>query len=211
MSNSCRRATLKDWWPDRSTGVCRMPFSPSLFLFSEAIDSRNSSSECLSPVSTPDTSTCSHSMGTLSALKTVLTDSATSAPIPSPGIRVTVYLPPYLVGLKISFLQIPESAFPLNHTTSTALLWGRTYGLDGCKGSRRRRGGMQQGLIREAGSASCGVPLSNRRGTTYSRRPERAPRQHREGMRGSEGNSRRDDRIGKTNSFSGTDGRKQLG
>jgi len=33
----------------------------------------------------------------------VLTDSATSAPIPSPGIRVTVYLPPYLVGLKMSY------------------------------------------------------------------------------------------------------------
>ncbi|GJC99132.1 hypothetical protein ColKHC_07958 [Colletotrichum higginsianum] len=50
----------------------------------------------------PETSTCSHSMGTLSALKMVLTLSATSAPIPSPGIRVTVYLPPNLVGLKMS-------------------------------------------------------------------------------------------------------------
>jgi hypothetical protein len=54
------------------------------------------------PDSKPETSTCSHSTGTLSALKIVLTDSATSAPIPSPGIRVTVYFPPYLVGLKIS-------------------------------------------------------------------------------------------------------------
>ena len=25
MSSSCRRATLKDWWPDLSTGVCKMP------------------------------------------------------------------------------------------------------------------------------------------------------------------------------------------
>lgn len=84
MSSSCRRATLKDWWPDLSIGVCRIPLSPSLLRFREAMDSRNSSSECLLPVSTPVTSTCSHSMGTLSALKMVLTASATSAPIPSP-------------------------------------------------------------------------------------------------------------------------------
>jgi len=45
-------------------------------------------------------------MGTLSALKMVLTDSETSAPIPSPGIRVTVYLPPNLVGLKMSVLVV---------------------------------------------------------------------------------------------------------
>jgi len=95
-------ATLKDWWPDRSTGVCKIPFNPSLFLFKEAIDSRKSSSECLVPDSTPETSTCSHSTGTLSDLKIVFTDSATSAPIPSPGIRVTVYFPPYFVGLKMS-------------------------------------------------------------------------------------------------------------
>jgi hypothetical protein len=48
-------------------------------------------------------------MGTLSALKMVLTDSATSAPIPSPGIRVTVYFPPYLVGLKISYIAVARS------------------------------------------------------------------------------------------------------
>ena len=102
MSSSWRRATLKDWWPERSTGVWRMPFRPILLRFREAMDSRKSSSECLSPVSTPETSTCSHSMGTLSALKTVFTDSVISAPIPSPGMRVTVYLDPYLVGCSIN-------------------------------------------------------------------------------------------------------------
>jgi hypothetical protein len=90
---------------------------------SEAIDSRRSSSELMPPVSTPETLTCSHSTGTLSALKISLTDSETSAPIPSPahcsisyrdqggyrgvpGIRVTVYLPPNLVGLKMSLLTV---------------------------------------------------------------------------------------------------------
>lgn len=63
-----------------------VPLRPSLFRFKDEIDSRKSSSECLSPDSTPVTSTCSHSIGTLSALNTVFTDSATSAPIPSPGI-----------------------------------------------------------------------------------------------------------------------------
>lgn len=86
MSSSCRRATLKDWWPDLSIGVWRIPFSPSLFRRREAMDSLKRSSECLFPESTPLTSTCSHSMGTLSALKMVLTDSATSTPIPSPII-----------------------------------------------------------------------------------------------------------------------------
>src|SRR5947207_7834981 len=79
-----------------------MPFRPILLRLREAIDSRNSSSECLSPVSMPETLTCSHSMGTLSALKISLTDSETSAPMPSPGMSVTVYLPPNLVGLKMS-------------------------------------------------------------------------------------------------------------
>lgn len=85
MSSSWRRATLNDWWPDRSTGVNRIPFKPNLLRFRDARDSLKSSSECLFPVSTPLTSTCSHSIGTLSALKMVLTDSATSAPIPSPS------------------------------------------------------------------------------------------------------------------------------
>ena len=67
-----------------------LPFKPILFRFNDAMDSRNSSSECLSPVLTPDTSICSHSMGTFSALKTVLTDSATSAPMPSPDVVVSV-------------------------------------------------------------------------------------------------------------------------
>lgn len=102
MSSSCLRATLKDWCPERSTGVWRIPLRPSLLRLSEAMDSRKSSSECLSPVSTPVASICSHSIGTLSALKIVLTDSATSAPIPSPGMRVVVYFPPNLVGLKMS-------------------------------------------------------------------------------------------------------------
>ena len=106
MSSSWRKATLKDWWPERSTGVWRIPcrnqqieapeqrfesskpLRPILFLFRDDIDSRNSSSECLSPDSTPETSTCSHSTGTLSALKMVLTDSATSAPIPSPESHI---------------------------------------------------------------------------------------------------------------------------
>ena len=69
------------------TGFYQLPLSPNLLRLSEAIDSRNSSSECLSPDSTPVTSICSHSMGTLSALNIVFTDSATSAPIPSPSVR----------------------------------------------------------------------------------------------------------------------------
>jgi hypothetical protein len=97
-------ATLKLEWPERLMGVWRIPLRPSLLRRREVTDSLNRSS--VRPVgvasSRPETSICSHSMGTLSALKMVLTLSATSAPIPSPGIRVTVYLPPYLVGLKMS-------------------------------------------------------------------------------------------------------------
>lgn len=62
-----------------------VPFSPTLLRFKEATASRKSSSVCLSPLSTPDTSSCSHSTGTLSALKISRTDSDTSAPIPSPN------------------------------------------------------------------------------------------------------------------------------
>jgi len=84
-------------------GVCRIPFNPSLFLLREATDSRNISSALPgAPLSTPEASICSQSMGTLSALKMVFTLSATSAPIPSPGISETVYLLPNLVGLKMS-------------------------------------------------------------------------------------------------------------
>ena len=90
-----------------------LPFKPILFRFSDAMDSLKSSSECLSPESTPLTSTCSHSIGTLSALKTVLTDSATSAPMPSPGMSVAVYLPPYLVGLKMSEDRVARPRFAL--------------------------------------------------------------------------------------------------
>ena len=104
------------------------PLRPILFLLRDEIDSRNNSSECLFPESTPETSTCSHSIGTLSALKMVLTDSATSAPMPSPisqaqhvlfnipttvcfannepGISVTVYFPPNFVGLKMSLWTV---------------------------------------------------------------------------------------------------------
>lgn len=60
------------------------PFRPILFLRRLAIDSLNSSSVCLSPDSMPETSICSHSTGTLSALNIVFTISDTSAPIPSP-------------------------------------------------------------------------------------------------------------------------------
>lgn len=97
------------------------PLRPSLLRLRDAIDSLKSSSECLLPVSIPETSTCSHSTGTLSALKISLTDSDTSAPTPSPvsylgtasyfsvwclivpGMRVTVYFPPNFVGLKMSW------------------------------------------------------------------------------------------------------------
>lgn len=47
-------------------------------------------------------------MGTLSALKICLTLSETSAPTPSPGIKVTVYLPPNLVGLKMSLCTVAK-------------------------------------------------------------------------------------------------------
>ncbi len=69
-------------------------------------------------------------MGTLSALKIVFTDSATSAPMPSPdqvskqcllkgrsifsrapGMRVVVYFPPYFVGLKISDWTVAIAAY----------------------------------------------------------------------------------------------------
>jgi hypothetical protein len=48
-------------------------------------------------------------MGTLSALKISWTELETSAPIPSPGIKVTVYLPPNLVGLKMSWLTVAKA------------------------------------------------------------------------------------------------------
>ena len=85
-------------------GVCRIPLRASLLRLREATDSRKAASaRALPPASSmPETAICSHSMGTLSALKIVFTDSATSAPMPSPGMRVTVYLPPYLAGLKMS-------------------------------------------------------------------------------------------------------------
>lgn len=147
MSSSCRSATLKDWWPERETGVWRIPvpvsrrpdshihdhhipLRPILFLFNDAMDSRKSSSACLSPVSMPETSICSHSTGTLSALKISRTDSETSAPMPSPGkesvsllrcchvrlrgrvpgIKVTVYLPPNLLGWKMSDVTVASAS-----------------------------------------------------------------------------------------------------
>ena len=36
MSSSCRSATLKDWWPDLSTGVCSIPNVVSKTLLSDA-------------------------------------------------------------------------------------------------------------------------------------------------------------------------------
>lgn len=121
--------------------LAALPFNPILFRFNDAIDSRNSSSECLFPVSTPDTSICSHSMGTFSALKMVLTDSATSAPMPSPsplgsvneeqtgdqdkakaieevfipGMRDTVYFPPNFVGLKMSDCTVAIAGEGISH------------------------------------------------------------------------------------------------
>lgn len=103
------------------------PLRPSLLRLSDAMASLNSSSACLSPVSIPDTSICSHSIGTLSALKIDLTASETSAPTPSPwnlcqtsycsyhsavvpGISVTVYFPPNLVGLKMSLVTVVAMA-----------------------------------------------------------------------------------------------------
>ena len=70
-----------------------VPLRPSLLRLSEAIDYLNSSSVCFPPVSTPVTSTCSHSIGTLSALKISLTDSETSAPTPSPSILIRIFAP----------------------------------------------------------------------------------------------------------------------
>lgn len=104
--------------------MCRIPLRPILFLLREAIDWSNSSSACLSPDSTPVTSICSHSIGTLSALKIVLTASATSAPIPSP----------------IQFCQIPLSLITIklhtwnegNCVFSTILGWLEDIGLYGC-------------------------------------------------------------------------------
>jgi len=102
-----------------------------LFLFKELTLSLNSDSADNLPSSIPETSICSNSIGTLSCLKTILTASEISAPIPSPilhhisqllfittlfrvfvffgclpGISVTVYFPPYFVGLKMSLVTV---------------------------------------------------------------------------------------------------------
>ncbi len=95
ISKSLRILTLKDLWPKREVGVKRVPLRPILLRRRDSIDSwkRPSSSEVK-----PETSYCSKSTGTLAALKTSFTEAAISWPIPSPGIRVTVYLPPYFLG-----------------------------------------------------------------------------------------------------------------
>lgn len=74
-------------------GVYKIPFKPTLFLFKDSTAS-------VTPVDSPkpETSTTSHSIGTLVCWKMVLTESVISLPIPSPGIKVTVYLPPYFFG-----------------------------------------------------------------------------------------------------------------
>jgi hypothetical protein len=59
-------------------GVARGPLSATVFFLTEAL------------TKVGVTSTSSHWIGALAALKMDLTDSAISGPIPSPGIRVTV-------------------------------------------------------------------------------------------------------------------------
>ncbi|EDK39050.2 conserved hypothetical protein [Meyerozyma guilliermondii ATCC 6260] len=92
ISNSFLNATFNDL-PDDPVGVNKIPFNPTLFLFNDS-----TASATPVPLSKPETSTVSHSMGTFSDLKMVLTESVISLPIPSPGMRVTVYLPPYFLG-----------------------------------------------------------------------------------------------------------------
>lgn len=94
MSNSFLNATFKDFAED-PVGVYKIPFKPTLFLFN---DSTASVTPFLPELSKPDTSITSQSIGTFWALKMVLTESVISCPTPSPGIKVTVNLPPYFLG-----------------------------------------------------------------------------------------------------------------
>ncbi|QBM88553.1 hypothetical protein METSCH_C05240 [Metschnikowia aff. pulcherrima] len=93
MSNSFLNATFNDlaWVP---VGVCKIPFKPTLFLFKELTASVTPCGSSLKP----DTSTTSQSIGTFWSLKMACTESVISLPTPSPGINVTVYLPPYFFG-----------------------------------------------------------------------------------------------------------------
>lgn len=121
-----------------------------------------------------------------------------------------MYFPPYLVGLKISYFADPRSASLHHRTACASAFFGCTYRLNRCEGSRSCWGGMQKALIRTGQvSKGCGVPLDRKKGTTYPRRPERAARQHREWVRGSEGISRgRGSQQKNKNVGGGTDGRK---
>jgi hypothetical protein len=69
-------------------GVARGPLSATVFFLTEAMASAGMAVLPLTKVGV--TSTSSHWIGALAALKMDLTDSAISGPIPSPGIRVTV-------------------------------------------------------------------------------------------------------------------------
>lgn len=80
-----------------------IPFSPTLLRVKESMASRNFSSL---PSVSPLTSTSSKVMGTLMASKTSLTLSASSLPIPSPGIKVTWNLPIYQYR---NYNQIPST------------------------------------------------------------------------------------------------------
>jgi len=71
------------------------PFSPTLFLLKLSMASWKSPSPA---AVSPETLYCSHSTGTFKPSKISLTESVISFPIPSPGMRVTVYLPIYQYG-----------------------------------------------------------------------------------------------------------------
>ena len=101
------------------------------------MDSRKSSSECLLPVSTPDTSTCSHSTGTLSALKIVLTDSETSAPIPSP--IANVFSAYFLLYLCLGVSAEPRTWNQCDGILAAKLGWFEYIGIDS-----RRIGWMEE-------------------------------------------------------------------
>ena len=99
-------ATFHDIWPDWEMGVKRMPvwklvgistgwkleipLRPTLLRFKLSMARMKRASPAAAE-DIPETSYCSHSMGALMYSKISFTESVISAPIPSPGMRVTYW------------------------------------------------------------------------------------------------------------------------
>lgn len=142
------------------------PFSPTLFLFKLCMASWNSSSP---PVVSPETSYCSHWTGTLIASKISLTESATSFPIPSPGTRVTVYLPAYIVSSRER--RTPQLCAPPNLDGS----YERGSARVECQGSFLTHSSLVNGRSHRS-SDGCSLEERYQQDLTKSERLARRPR-----------------------------------